>query len=85
MAETIRNPDLMDAIRIRLIEPGVSGFLDILRRGAVRGEVRASALTLRMASVGPDLLRQHFLMYRSIPDQVLFEIVDEVIIPLIRT
>ena len=85
MAETIRNPDLMDVIRIRLIEPGVSGFLDILRRGAVRGEVRASALTLRIASVGPDLLRQHFLVCRSIPEQVLFEIVDEVIMPLIRS
>jgi AcrR family transcriptional regulator len=85
MAETIRNPDLMDAIRLRLIEPGVSGFLDILRRGVVRGEVRASALTLRTASVGPDLLRQHFLVYRSIPDGVLSEIVDEVIMPLIRT
>ncbi len=85
MAETIRNPDLMDAIRIRLIDPGISGFLDILRRGAARGEVRPGALTLRIASVGPDLLRQHFLIYRSIPDQVLTEIVDDVIMPLIRT
>jgi AcrR family transcriptional regulator len=84
MAETIRNPDLMDAIRIRLVEPGISGFLDTLRRGAVRGEVRASALTHRIASVAPDLLRQHFLIYRSIPHHVPAEIVDEVIIPLIR-
>ncbi len=86
MAETIRNPDLMEVIRIRFIEPGVSLFLDVLRRGAVRGEVRATALTPRIASVGPDLLRQHFLMNCSpIPDRVLIEIVDDVIIPLIRS
>ena len=83
-AETIRNPDLMDAIRIRLIEPNINGFLDTLRRGAVRGEVRPSALTHRIASVAPDLLRQHFLIYRSIPDHISTEIVDEVIMPLIR-
>jgi len=85
MAETIREPDLMEVVRIRFIDPGVTLFLDVLRRGAVRGEVRATALTRRIASVGPDLLRQHFLAHRSpISDQVLIEIVDEVILPLVR-
>jgi AcrR family transcriptional regulator len=85
MAETIHNPDLMEVIRIRFIDPYVHAFLDVLRRGAVRGEVRASALTTRIAGVGPDLLRQHFMAYRSpIPDRVLVEIVDDVILPLIR-
>lgn len=85
MAETIRNPDLMEIIRIRFVEPGINVFLDVLRRGAVRGEVRPGALTSRIASVGPELLRQHFLAHRSpIPDQVLIEIVDEVIMPLVR-
>lgn len=85
MAETIRNPDLMEVIRIRFIDPGVEGFLDVLRRGAGRGEVRATALTARIASVGPELLRQYFLAHRSpIPDRVLTEIVDEVVLPLIR-
>ena len=85
MAETIRNPDLMEIIRIRFVEPGINVFLDVLRRGAVRGEVRPGALPPRIASVGPELLRQHFLAHRSpIPDQVLIEIVDEVIMPLVR-
>jgi AcrR family transcriptional regulator len=85
VAETIRDPDLMEAIRIRFIDPSVSLFLDVLRRGAVRGEVRATALTPRIASVGPDLLRQYFLVHRSpIPDQVLIGIVDEVVLPLVR-
>ncbi len=85
MVETLRNPDLMEVIRIRFIDPNVSLFLDVLRRGAARGEVRAAALTARIASVGPDLLRQYFLAHRPpIPDQVLIEIVDDVITPLIR-
>jgi AcrR family transcriptional regulator len=85
IAETIRNPDLMAAIRVRFIDPGVAHFLEVLRRGAVRGEVRASALTSRNASLCPDLLRQYFLVHHSpIPEQVLIEIVDEVVLPLVR-
>jgi AcrR family transcriptional regulator len=85
MAETIRNPDLMEVIRTRFIDPSVGVFLDVLRRGVARGEVRATALTPRIARVGPDLLRQHLLVYPSpISDWVLIEIVDEVIMPLIR-
>jgi hypothetical protein len=85
MAETMRNPDLMEVVRVRFIDPGVGLFLEVLRRGAVRGEVRASTITPRIASLGPDLLREHFMVHRTpIPDRVLIEIVDEVIIPLIR-
>jgi AcrR family transcriptional regulator len=85
IAETIRDPDLMEVIRTRFIDPNTEVFLDALRRGAARGEVRVTALTPRIASVGPDLLRQHFLVHRPpIPDQVLIEIVDEVLIPLVH-
>lgn len=85
MAETVRNPDLMDVVRVRFIDPVVGLFLEVLRRGAVRGEVRAGALTPRIASLGPDLLREYFLVHRTpIPDAVLIEVVDEVILPLIR-
>jgi AcrR family transcriptional regulator len=85
MADTIRNQDLMEIVQVRFVDPGVSLFLEVLRRGAARGEVRAAALTRRIASLGPDLLREHFLVHRTpIPDRVLVEIVDEVIMPLIR-
>jgi AcrR family transcriptional regulator len=85
MAETMRNPDLIDVVRVRFIDPVVGLFLDVLQRGAVRGEVRASALTPRIASLGPDLLREYFLVHHTpVPDQVLVELVDEVILPLVR-
>ena len=85
MADTIRNPDLMEVVRVRFVDPGVGLFLEVLRRGAARGEVRATALTWRIASLGPDLLREYFLVHRTpIPDRALIEMVDEVIIPLIQ-
>ncbi len=85
MAETMRNPDLMKVVRIRFIDPGVNLFLEVLRRGTIRGEVRATALSPRIAGLGPDLLREHFMVHRTpIPDRVLIEIVDDVLIPLIR-
>ncbi|HKS52294.1 MAG TPA: TetR/AcrR family transcriptional regulator [Pseudonocardiaceae bacterium] len=85
MADTIRNPDLMDAVRVRFVDPGVGQFLEVLRRGAARGEVRAGALTPRFASLGPDLLRQYFMVHHvPIPDRVLIEIVDDVVLPLVR-
>ena len=85
MADTIRNPDLMEAVRARFVDPGVRVFLEVLRRGAARGEVRAGALTPRFASLGPDLLRQYFMVHHSpIPERVLIEIVDEIVLPLVR-
>ncbi|MGH3669430.1 MAG: TetR/AcrR family transcriptional regulator, partial [Pseudonocardiaceae bacterium] len=63
MAEVIRNPDLREIIRTRFVDPGVMVVLEALRRGAARGEVRPSALTPRIASVGPELLRQHVLVH----------------------
>ncbi len=85
MAETIRDPDLMEVIRTRFIDPCIGRVLEVLQQGAVRGEVRPTALTSLIASVGPGLMRQHFLVHGApIPDRVLIEIVDEVVVPLIR-
>jgi len=84
IAETYRDPELNRMVRIRFIDPGLAQVLDVLRRGAIRGEVRPTALTHRISSVGPGLVRQHFMVYGvPIPDSVVVEIVDEVLMPLI--
>jgi AcrR family transcriptional regulator len=84
MAEVVRDPELMRVIRVRFIEPGIANVVEILRRGVVRGVVRPAALTHRIAGVGPSLLRQHFLMHGApVPDSVLVEIVDDVLMPLV--
>jgi AcrR family transcriptional regulator len=86
MVESVRDPELMAVVRIRFIDPGIAMVLDVLRRGAVRGEVRPTALTHRIASVGPGLIRQQYMVYGApIPDDVVLELVDEVLMPLIST
>jgi AcrR family transcriptional regulator len=86
IAETLRNPEVTQAARARIIGSGPEPMLEILRRAAGRGEVRPEALTSLVASVGPCLLRHHFLIHGSpIPDKVLVEIVDDVVLPLVRS
>ncbi|MQA86063.1 MAG: TetR family transcriptional regulator [Streptosporangiales bacterium] len=86
IAEALRDPELTKAVRARFIESGSDFVLDILRRGATRGEVRPGALTPRVAAVGPALLRQHFLIHGApVPDEVIVEIVDDVLMPLVRS
>jgi AcrR family transcriptional regulator len=84
MVESVRDPELMAVVRIRFIDPGIAMVLDVLRRGAVRGEVRPTALTHRIASVGPGLIRQQYMVYGApIPDEVVLELVDYILMPLI--
>jgi AcrR family transcriptional regulator len=84
MAEVVRDPELMRVIRVRFIEPGIANVVEILRRGVVRGMVRPAALTHRIAGVGPSLLRQHLLVHGPpVPDSVIVEIVDDVLMPLV--
>jgi Tetracyclin repressor-like, C-terminal domain len=57
---------------------------EIVRRAAERGEIDSSAVTPRRLEVGQAMLRQHFLFNGvPIPDSVIIEIVDEVIVPLL--
>ncbi|QUQ71925.1 TetR/AcrR family transcriptional regulator [Kutzneria sp. CA-103260] len=74
----------------RFIERRNKLMLDLLRRAAARGEVRPGALTPRVASVGPALMRDHFLGQlphledEAAIDKTIIEIVDEVVVPLVR-
>lgn len=60
-------------------------LLEMLRRGVVGGGVGPTALSPRAAAVGPDLLFLHYLLHGSpICDEVPAEIVDDVLLPLVR-
>ena len=69
-------PDLMEVL------PGV--MMTILRRAAERGEVDLGKVTPRIAALPGDLLRHQFLITgRSVSDDFLSEIVDEIFLPLV--
>jgi AcrR family transcriptional regulator len=77
--------ETMKAHRERFIERRNQLMLELIRRAVARGEARAAALTPRIASVGPALMRDHFLSCGApIGDEVIAEIVDQVLVPLIR-
>ena len=71
-------PDLTEVL------PGL--MMTILRRAAERGEVDLGKVTPRVASLPGDLLRHQFLITgRSVSDDFLSEIVDEIFLPLVVT
>lgn len=85
MAETVRDRELMAVVRAQFIEPANVLLLEALRRGVIRGEVRPAALNPLVAKVAPALLREQFLLHGApIPRSALVEIVDEVVMPLVR-
>ncbi|AHI00249.1 TetR/AcrR family transcriptional regulator [Kutzneria viridogrisea] len=84
VVESLDKPELMLAARKKFIDRRYELLMAVMRRWADRGEVRERAVTRRIAGVGPSLLRDHYLLNRGpMPDEVVVEIVDEVLLPLI--
>jgi AcrR family transcriptional regulator len=85
IAELLRSPELTESIAPHLEDPVSAPISEVLRRAAVRGEFPAAALTPRVAGVGPDMLRSYALVHSvPIPDEIVTEIVDLVLLPLLR-
>jgi len=60
-------------------------FLDLLARGAARGQVRPTSATQLVAEVGPALVMQRFLADGApVPDEYVVSVVDDVVMPLLR-
>ena len=77
--------ELSDAIRARLLAPRRAALLAVLKDAAARGEVRPDALTERIAELGPTLLHGELLHRGRIDDDAVVAIVDEVLLPLLRS
>lgn len=64
---------------------GRRGMREICRRAAARGELDLETLTPRRLDVAQAMVRQEFLFHGTpIPDETIVEIVDEVLLPLLR-
>ncbi|TYB58531.1 TetR/AcrR family transcriptional regulator [Nonomuraea sp. PA05] len=58
---------------------------EVVRRAVERGEVDPADVTARRLDAGHALLRHHFLFEGSpIPERLVVEIVDEVLVPLLK-
>jgi AcrR family transcriptional regulator len=59
---------------------------EVVRRAVERGEIDPDAITPRRLDAGHALLRHHFLFNGApIPDELVVQIVDEVLVPLLTS
>jgi len=74
-------------LRDEFVDSSRASTLDTLYdRAVARGEVDPAKLTLRVRSVAFDLYRHEVLMTnRPVPDEVLESIVDDIVLPLVRS
>ncbi|MFF1795692.1 TetR/AcrR family transcriptional regulator [Kitasatospora sp. NPDC058263] len=74
-----------DFIVQRVVEPTKDTILEILRRGAERGDVRPGAVSPLVADVAPAMLMYRVKVCgRQLGRGFAVELVDEVLVPLIR-
>ncbi|WP_329521962.1 TetR/AcrR family transcriptional regulator [Spirillospora sp. NBC_01491] len=84
LAEMVSDPELARAVREQAFSTGPSAVIAVLQRAVARGEVAASVLDSRRATVATDLLRSEFLLHGApVPDGAIMEIVDEIFLPLV--
>jgi AcrR family transcriptional regulator len=85
MAEIDRDHPFARLLHQRVKEPRKQLFLNLLRRGADRGQVRPEAASPLVAEVGPALVMQRFLAEGPpVPDDYVVSVVDDVVLPLLR-
>jgi AcrR family transcriptional regulator len=85
MSEAERDEAFARLLHERVKEPRKRMFLDLLHRGADRGQVRPTAATQLVAEVGPALVMQRFLAEGApVPDAYVVSVVDDVVMPLLR-
>lgn len=80
-------PDAARTAELRRRSPGnsVRAMREIARRAAARGEIDPAPISELRLEVGPALLRHQFLFAgETLDDAVLVEVVDEVVVPLLR-
>ncbi|HXP20509.1 MAG TPA: TetR/AcrR family transcriptional regulator [Streptosporangiaceae bacterium] len=78
------NTAIVRAVHTAVIEPHQQVMLKILRQGVDRGEVRPAAVTGLVAQVGPVMIRQHYFSAGPPSSHAVREIVDEVVMPILR-
>jgi AcrR family transcriptional regulator len=86
LSDALRDEDRAAQVREHARGNSVRIMREVVRRAGARGELDPAAITTRQLETGPYLMRFHFLVGGApIPDDVIIEIVDEVVLPLLRT
>ena len=84
--EISRDPELATALEERVACPKREAMLELLQRGVARGEVRAEAATELHAEVLPAMITSRLIVQnRAVPDDYLQQLVDSIVMPLLRS
>jgi AcrR family transcriptional regulator len=84
LGDVMRDPVATAEARRRTPGAARRAMEEVARRAAARGEIAAAAIRPRRLEAGVALLRHQFLVNGvPIPDAVIVEIVDDVIVPLL--
>lgn len=82
--EATRDPVLASAVDQKVHCPKRAAFVELLRRGVERGEVRADAACALYADILPAMLTYRMVLTNQpVTEQDAVEIVDHVLLPLI--
>lgn len=83
--EALTDPELAQLIDDRFQAPRREFMISLLRRGVQRGEVRPDAATALVADVLPAVLTHRVILQReAITEQVIRDIMEQVMIPLVE-
>jgi AcrR family transcriptional regulator len=85
VSDALRDSDLATQLRNYTRGRSLAAMRDVVRRAAERGELGPGTITTRQVEAGLWVMRFHFLIYGGpLPEQVIVEIVDEVMLPLLH-
>lgn len=84
MAESLTSPENTANVRAHMFTSRNRLMREILERAAARGEIRPDAINAQVIGFAPALVDHHFLVHGApIPDKVLTDIVDNLLLPLL--
>lgn len=83
-AAALADPELMHAAQSRMMQVDVgTAFHEVLARAVGRGEVGSTAIPPRVVRLPVQLMRAESLHAMPVPDEVVVEIVDQILLPLL--
>jgi AcrR family transcriptional regulator len=85
ISDALRDPEYAARLRNYTRGRSVAAMADIVRQAIERGELPSGTITTRQLDAGLSVMRFYFLIHDGrVPDRVIMEIVDEVMLPLLH-
>lgn len=85
ISEALRDPEQAAQLRRYTRGRSLAEMREVVQRAMDRGELPPGTITERQLEAGLAVMRFHFLTHGApVPNHVIVEIVDEVVLPLVR-